>query len=273
MQKSNTVQYELRQSNFIDFSQAQEKREVVKNLFKVKISKVPQSIEEFECIKEYLDEIDQITAKTPEKQYVKDELAKYKLNTALSSFKPLCLYAMSLETDHNGAIHSRNNISTFDDFISHELKQHFDIHKIAFDGKKNLKQQIADIQKDRNVALLILDSHGSHSSVGGLSTGFFSSSAYLNLAQNSQIILYACETAGGQVHKSIAYKIAKDNSCEVFAATESISLMKPTMEIVDSKPRVKHVDFATSKAPVSSYRIFIEEQRKESQQSFKQGAA
>ena len=77
-----------------------------------------------------------------------------------------------------------------------------------------------------------------------------------NISQDSQIIIHACGTACGVVSQSVAYKIAQDNNCEVFAAKDSINRMKFRIKTdSNTNPKVDKIAAYVYLKPVTTCKI------------------
>jgi hypothetical protein len=157
--------------------------------------------------------------------------------------KPLCIYAISNKYDDNGAILSNLGLGSAKSSIRY-LSDYYTVIPISFGSKNQLNEKINKYKKllNADLSLLVMNGHGSHHYFSDFYKDNLNKLS--SLSSETQIVIDACETGGGEVIESIAYKIAKDNQCEVFAAKESITKIKFCIEKnIDNKPKVKSLAY------------------------------
>lgn len=181
--------------------------------------------------------------------------------------RPLCIYAIYTKEDLNGALLSESALTTeHKKFIENIYSKHYLVLPITFDSVKNLNiaidKQKRTLRRKDEIALLHIGSHGSQTTIADFTTS--KSALIKSITNNTQIILHSCETAGGEnPEESIAYKIAKDNKCEVFAPAADVTTLEPQIEEKE-KVRVKNVAFYDRLNPVTSYRFFVKNDKSQS---------
>lgn len=125
-----------------------------------------------------------------------------------------------------------------------------------FDNKQDLDFKIGKYKTKfgSEISLLYLAGHGNQNSFSDFNMN--NSTKLNNISCNTQILLDACLTAGGYIKQSIAYKIAYENNCEVFGATQSIDRIQPIIQKdKNDNPRVISLGASLNGEVVPSYRI------------------
>lgn len=174
--------------------------------------------------------------------------------------KPLCIYAINKQYDHNGSILSEYGLEK----IKHNIKNlnHYRVLPILFDNKTELNEHIINCfnQYKTTVSLLVLHAHSNSNKIRCFSIEDGCKIPYLTLG--SSIILDGCNTAGGKIENSIAYKLAQYNlGVKVFGAANSITSTEIVIEENDGKPQVKQVHMIDYDTPVASYCIYVQKQK------------
>lgn len=133
--------------------------------------------------------------------------------------KPLCVYAVASELDHNGVIISNVGLAMKADFID-KMSKDYTVLPILFRDKDELETKINDLNIQKSISLLWLGGHGNSSTLGGLH--ITNDLKFPKVSSSTQIILDACSTGAGVLEDSIAYKMAQDNGCTVIASKETV---------------------------------------------------
>lgn len=200
-----------------------------------------------------------------QKNIVLNNIDDYKLefkdcrNKVYNSFdkdKPICVYAVSNQYDHNGAILSNRTLILIKHEIQ-ELSRFYNVVPIIFHDKDHLDNKIGKYCKkfNLNINLLFLVGHGSPNFFANIN---INNTKLNNLTSNAQIVLASCSTAAGEnINKSIAYKFAENNEGTiVFAADTGVEFVRPFFDLSNG-PQIVSLGAICNKHELNSYKIFV----------------